>query len=228
MTIERSHSPHADPAQRAQAPDAPRPAKPVEAPPAEHVDRFRAAMQQARDGGQDARAGVDTSTEPAFAAPEGDARAAEQQPLRVHAVDERAARSHDDSGQLGSAVPPAEYAAMLQAQASLRDGAVAAHAAPPTANAHAFFDLVERHVRQMAVGTPDHAGEDGKVLLRMSDATLPGTDLMLSKGPEGWVLRADVRSRTSYDAIREAAPELARRFAERNLGHLHVDPHFNG
>ena len=49
------------------------------------------------------------------------------------------------------------------------------------------------------------------LLLRMADATLPGTDLLLSRTPDGWVLRADVRSRSSYDAIREAAPALARR-----------------
>jgi hypothetical protein len=228
MTIQRSHSPHADPAQRAQASEPSRPAKPVEPPPAEHVDRFRAAMQQARGGGQEHQAAVDAAAEARLAGAEGDTGAEQRHPLRVDAADERGARSHDDGGQAGAALPPAEYAAMLQAQASLRDGGMAAQAAPPTANAHAFFDLVERHVRQMAVGAPGHAGEDGQVLLRMSDATLPGTDLMLSKGPEGWVLRADVRSRTSYDAIREAAPELARRFADRNLGQLVVDPHFNG
>ena len=66
------------------------------------------------------------------------------------------------------------------------------------------------------------------LLLRMADATLPGTDLLLSRTPEGWVLRADVRSRSSFDAIREAAPALARRFAERNLGTLSIDPHFHG
>src|SRR3546814_14098982 len=69
---------------------------------------------------------------------------------------------------------------------------------------------------------------DGRVLLRMADATLPGTDLLLSRTSEGWVLRADVRSRSSFDAIREAAPALARRFAERNLGTLSTDPHFHG
>lgn len=59
----------------------------------------------------------------------------------------------------------------------------------------------------------------------MSDATLPGTDLLLSREADGWVLRADVRSRGSYDAIRDAAPELAKRFAERKLGALRVEPH---
>lgn len=227
MSIQRSQSPHADPAQRAQASEASRSAKPVEPPPADQVDRFKAALQQARGAGEDARAGAAEGGEAGLVQGEGDADATPAQVVRADHVDERGARGHDDSGQLGTALPPAEYAAMLQAQASLRDGGLAAQAAPPTANAHAFFDLVERHVRQMAVGGGAVA-DDGQVLLRMSDATLPGTDLMLSKGAEGWVLRADVRSRASYDAIREAAPELTRRFAERNLGDLVIEPHFTG
>src|SRR3546814_17544815 len=68
----------------------------------------------------------------------------------------------------------------------------------------------------------------GRVLLRMAYATLPGTDLLLSRTPEGWVLPADVRSRSSFDAIREAAPTLARRFAERNPGTLRTDPPLHG
>jgi hypothetical protein len=62
----------------------------------------------------------------------------------------------------------------------------------------------------------------------MSDTTLPGTDLLLTRVNDGWLLRADVQSRASHDAIREAAPELARRFAERNLGTLQVESHFHG
>src|SRR3546814_14210608 len=88
--------------------------------------------------------------------------------------------------------------------------------------------MVERHLKQMATdrGAAADAG-DGRVLLRMAAATLPGTDLLLSRTPEGWVLRADVRSRSSFDAIRAAAPELARRFAARTLGPLSIHPHFH-
>ena len=90
-------------------------------------------------------------------------------------------------------------------------------------------ELIERHVRRFAAGgSATGADGDGRVLLRMSDDTLPGTDLLLSREGSGWVLRADVRSRDSYDAIREAAPGLAKRFAERNLGELRVEPHFHG
>src|SRR3546814_17946214 len=89
--------------------------------------------------------------------------------------------------------------------------------------------MVERHLKQMATdrGAAADAG-DGRVLLRMADATLPGTDLLLSRTSEGWVLRADVRSRRIFAAIREAAPALARRFAERNLGPLRIDPPIHG
>ena len=125
---------------------------------------------------------------------------------------------------------PAEVMAMMQAQSALRDGAHMAQSAPATAAANpaAFAELVERHVRQLAVGGNTASDRDGQVLLRLADSTLPGTDLMLSKTADGWLLRADVRSRGSYDAIREAAPELARRFAERNLGMLEIDPQFHG
>ncbi len=83
-------------------------------------------------------------------------------------------------------------------------------------------------MRQLAVDDRAARDSDGQVLLRMADATLPGTDLLLSRTADGWALRADVRSRSSYDAIREAAPELAKRFAERNLGTLSIEPHFHG
>jgi hypothetical protein len=89
-----------------------------------------------------------------------------------------------------------------------------------------FAELIERHVRQLAVSGGDDG--DGKVLLRLADSTLPGTDLLLSRTADGWLLRADVRSRYSFDAILDAAPELTRRFADRNLGTLSIDPHFHG
>ena len=98
----------------------------------------------------------------------------------------------------------------------------------PMASSRSLADMLERHVRQLAVDAATATDGEGRVLLRMADATLPGTDLMLSKTADGWLLRADVRSRGSYDAIREAGPQLAQRFAEQNLGKLEIDPHFNG
>ena len=136
----------------------------------------------------------------------------------------------DNHGMSANAIDGADLLAMMQAQSALREGAGAtlpAAAAPPMASGKALAEMLERHVRQLAVDAA-HAGDgDGQVLLRMSDSTLPGTDLLLSRTSDGWRLRADVRSRDSYDAIREAAPALARRFAEQNLGTLEVDPHFD-
>ncbi|NLG58817.1 MAG: hypothetical protein GX538_01470 [Gammaproteobacteria bacterium] len=199
-----------------------------EPPPREAVDRFRQAMQsrhEAREefaGGRAAGAGVLS----------GEERAQAQAEVNRAATDDavQAGRQPGDDLETMRARDPAEVLAMMQAQSALRDGAHMAQQAPATAAANpaAFAELVERHVRQLAVGGNAVDDRDGQVLLRMSDATLPGTDLMLSRTADGWLLRADVRSRDSYDAIREAAPELAKRFSERNLGTLEIDPQFHG
>ncbi len=136
-------------------------------------------------------------------------------------------RRRDDSGTSTSPPPQLDAAALYQAQAAMRDG-LPAPSAPVPLNPNAFADMVERHLKQLAADRGAAGGGDGHVLLRMADATLPGTDLLLSRTEQGWMLRADVRSRSSFDAIRQAAPALARRFAERNLGVLEVDPHFHG
>lgn len=200
-----------------------------EPPPRESIDRFQQAMQARQDARQEfagARAGGAGELG-------GEQREQIQAQARQAATDEavQAGRQPaDDHDPMRMKTDPAELLAMMQAQSALRDGAHAAQAAPATAAANpaAFAELVERHVRQMAVGGNALDERDGQVLLRMADATLPGTDLMLSRTADGWLLRADVRSRGSYDAIREAAPELARRFAEKNLGTLEIDPQYHG
>lgn len=203
-----------------------------ERPPAsrEHADRFRDALDHARQGvqSQPQRQGeADQGLE------HGDIEGAE---LRqdattdaVHRADGREGRGEGDGGHDGTQAEAKllDPALLWQSQYALRAEAPAAMPAPVGAG-NAVVELIERHVRQLAVagGTAEARG-DGQVLLRMSDATLPGTDLLLAREGDGWVLRADVRSRASYDAIREAAPELARRFAERNLGALRVEPHLH-
>lgn len=198
-----------------------------EVPPREVVDRFQEAMRSRQEAGAESAG--------ARAGGAGQAHAGEQH-AQAQSGQHAAAAEAVQSGQ--SPVDdldamrmkdPAEVLAMMQAQSALRDGAHIAQQAPATAAANpaAFAELVERHVRQLAVGGNAVDDRDGQVLLRMADSTLPGTDLMLSKTADGWLLRADVRSRGSYDAIREAAPELARRFAERNLGTLEIDSQFH-
>ncbi|KLJ00559.1 hypothetical protein [Luteimonas sp. FCS-9] len=211
-----------------------------EPPPRERVDQFRSMMQQARGdmpGLQelpgdamldDALQGEGDLEEGAMAdlASHQDALKTRQSVLDV--VDARTFRQQHESGPGSQHAQGMESAAMLQAQMALRDGAPAAAPAAAASNAGQLFDMMEKHVRQMAVHDTRDPGGDGQVLLRMADATLPGTDLLLSKSADGWVLRADSRSRESFDAIREAGPQLARRFAERNLGTLTIDPHFHG
>jgi hypothetical protein len=193
-------------------------------PPAqpEHIERFRSALDQVRDNGK----GVQPEAAATDGAGEEGARV--EDGLRIGGREGQGHEPGHDGGRGDQAEANLLDPALLwQAQNALRGEAPQAMPAPVGAS-NAVVDMIERHVRQLAIGdgTRDAAG-DGQVLLRMSDATLPGTDLLLTRVNDGWVLRADVRSRASYDAIREAAPELARRFAERNLGTLHVDPHYH-
>ena len=125
-------------------------------------------------------------------------------------------------------LPPAEVAAIWQAQqlAGQAPGTTTATPTPPV-NSSAFAELLERHVRQLAISEGTTAADEGQVLLRMADSTLAGTDLLLSRTSDGWLLRADVRSRDSFDAIRDAADQLSARFAERGLGSLTIEPHLN-
>lgn len=206
-----------------------------ERPPAarEQTDRFRSALDGARQGVQQQ---AQSQSQQAMAGPDG-AGADDGAPSQaatgdaVHGVREgdRDGGGHGHDGGDGEA-KLLDPALLWQAQHALR-GAEAMPAATPAATgaSTAVAELIERHVRRFAAGgSATGADGDGRVLLRMSDETLPGTDLLLSREGSGWVLRADVRSRDSYDAIRDAAPGLAKRFAERNLGELRVEPHFHG
>lgn len=225
MSIERSQSPQsAEQARNAdseQKTDAKR-----ESPPKETVDRFRQVLQSKQEAKDEFLSARAKGAGELSGQQRAEAEAAARQAATQDAV-EAARQAPGDSEPPMQALDPAEVLAMMQAQSALRDGAQAAPVAAPV-NTSAFADLIERHVRQLAVDDGVASDGDGRVLLRMADSTLPGTDLLLSKTADGWLLRADVRSRGSYDAIREAAPELARRFAERNLGTLSIDPQFHG
>jgi len=215
-----------------------------EAPSAEAVDRFRAAMQKQADpqqARQQAARQVPGQQELQARTSEAGkhAREARQEAARGErgALEQSAAASlrervdrKEDSGRQSSSRQDGtlDMASMFQAQMALRSDAPPMPTAPTPVNTQAFADLIQRHVRQMAASDSATREGDGQVLLRMSDATLPGTDLLLSRTADGWRLQADSRSRSSYDAIRQAAPELARRFSQNNLGHLEVDPRFNG
>lgn len=206
-----------------------------EEPKAEQVDRFRTLMQTRGDGKEQRLDPRLQGREAAdLAQVDGQAEAGNQQ----QAVTDQAVlrKGHGDGDGDGShnaggdGLQPAELAALYQAQVLAREvPATPAPAAPlPSANPQALADMLERHVRQLAISPHGMSGDDGQVLLRLADSTLPGTDLLLSRTESGWRLRADVRSRGSFEAIQQAAPQLAERFAARNLGILEIDPHFHG
>ncbi|MEN1928796.1 hypothetical protein WCE37_07340 [Luteimonas sp. MJ250] len=229
MSIERSSQSSAADAARAREGTS----EARERPPAnrEQSDRFRDALDQARQGVQQQSQRMGEAQMDGA----GDAEGAELHRSAtqdaVHRAGERGRGGEGgghDGGGAEAEMKQLDPAMLWQAQHALRGDAPAAMPAPVGAS-NAVLELIERHVRQLAVGggANDARGE-GQVLLRMSDATLPGTDLLLSREGDGWVLRADVHSRGSYDAIQDAAAELTRRFAERNLGTLRVDSHFHG
>lgn len=193
--------------------------------PPEKVDQFRRLLETRQQHGEVKQQGQAAKPEGANGEHAIDDAVARRQGLPER-QDEHGLRHHrDDTGATLNQQQVTDAATLFQAQMAIRDGA--AQPAPAPLNPNAFADMVEKHLKQLAVDRGD-GSSDGRVLLRMADATLPGTDLLLSKTADGWLLRADVRSRNSYDAIRDAAPALARRFAERNLGTLSIEPHFHG
>lgn len=233
MSIERSQSTQSDNTARDvdRVRDRPR-EKTREAEP-ELVDRFRSLMQSREGREQTLDPRLEREAGELLQA-EGRTEAGGDRTVTDHAV---LRKGHDDGntdgGQQqagGDTLQPAELAALYQAQVLAREvPATPAPAAPQAhANPQALADMLERHVRQLAVSPHGVDHDRGQVLLRLNDATLPGTDLLLTRTERGWLLRADVRSRGSFDAIQQAAPQLAERFASRNLGTLEIDPHFHG
>ena len=187
---------------------------------AETVQAFRQAMEQHRQGRADGQhpQGNQAQQQPG-ASTRGDAGF--RHPAQQDAV---------DPGRSGAdALPPPESAAMWQAQhMAAHAQSIPAAAPPPPANPAALAQMLERHVRQFAVSDGGALDGDGQVLLRLDESTLPGTDLMLTRTTDGWLLQADVRSSESFEAIRQAAGQLGERFAQRGLGTLVVEPRYHG
>ena len=123
-------------------------------------------------------------------------------------------------------LPHADVVSMQQMHAQAL-GAPPPAAAPP-APAPALAELIEKHVRQLLVSENATSASGGDVLLRMSDAALPGTDIWLRRTGRGWKVRADARSRDSYDAIVAGSERLVKRFAEQGLGELDIEPVYQG
>jgi hypothetical protein len=238
MSIQRSDSSNSSRPSDVDKPREPdprlRPQDKREAPNPETIDRFRTLMQAKQGPQQDgadplrgnAMRELAQKADAQVAAQGGEDAAVAREAATAMAKDQAVTRKEEQQHGDGSdALPPADASLLWQAHMALRDVQTPA-VAPPPVNSNVFAELIERHVRQLAVS--GGVDGDGKVLLRLADSTLPGTDLLLSRTADGWLLRADVRSRSSFDAIRDAAPELTKRFADRNLGTLSIDPHFHG
>ncbi len=135
----------------------------------------------------------------------------------------------DDAGS-GLATAPSPESITLSAlmaqqtlqSISLAPQQVAEIAAPQVALA----DLLERHVRRMLASEGASNQGDGSIRLSMSDSTLPATELTLERHSEGWRLIANTGSRDAFDMVNSFAPELIKRFAERQLGELQIEPVF--
>lgn len=128
---------------------------------------------------------------------------------------------------LGLASPESITLSALMAQQTMHSiiqapQQVAEIAAPQVALA----DLLERHVRRMLASESASSQGDASIRLSMSDNTLPATELTLERHSEGWRLIANVGSRDSFDMVNSFAPELIKRFAERQLGELQIEPVF--
>lgn len=96
---------------------------------------------------------------------------------------------------------------------------------PGTASTTAVIDLIEKHVRQLLISEGGlNYRPTSKILLRLSRNTLAATELLLSRTDGGWRLHANARSADALHAIEEFAPELAKRFADRSLGTIEVEP----
>lgn len=237
MAIERNPSIDNRPVEqnREVSKDKPR-EKDAPAPPREQMDRFSNLLQGKGEGkelrqelkelkGQGEQGRAEGST--------GQATADTQQ--RVGGVDQHDAGGRQQDRQTADIGKPqsAESAAMLHVQQAIHANNTGLPNANPHAgggfNPQAFSEMVEKHVKQLAAGRDERVGDDGTILLRMNDATLPGTDLLLKRNGEGrWTLQADTTSRDSYQAISRAVPSLARRFAAAGLGEINVESQFNG
>lgn len=117
----------------------------------------------------------------------------------------------------------AEMLALLQSQRLAFEPAGPTAPPMPTA-APGLADLIERHVRQLLVSdSASTAHGDTRVMLRLSDSLLPGTDLTLTRGDAGWVLRAEVTDAQSRAALERCSSELVARFEKHGLGAITID-----
>lgn len=92
----------------------------------------------------------------------------------------------------------------------------------PSFHPAVFAQLLEKHVRQLLVSSPD-TGQPTQVMLSFSDEALPGTQITLAQTEKGWALKSQTSSDNAYRTMQSLAPQLKERFAQRGLGQLQLD-----
>ena len=166
------------------------------------VERFRHLLEQARDGRL-----------------QGDQQLADQ-------ASANEAQPDTDTKRVKSAEPIGNTDAswMQNVQRVWLDVATAPPAPTQSSMPSATLaDLIERHVRQLLVGEVSATGDSNQVLLKLSDATLPDTDLLLTRSAEGWKLRVESTRADSARSVEDGMDALIARFEQRRLGKLEVE-----
>ena len=182
------------------------------------VDRFKAVLAA---GDASESTGDDVDLDATETPPRVPAR-----PEQTHNDREARQQSHDTSLDLSE--PPALTVGALAGQSNPAVVA-AASAAQGTGAAPAYHpavvaQLLEKHVRQLLVSSSQTAARDApQVMLNLTDAVLPGTQILLAQTETGWRLESQSSSPESYSTIKALAPQLRERFAERGLGELQLD-----
>lgn len=194
-------------------------AKPVRrATPVEQalVDRFRAALAGESGGEQ-----TEGLTDEAPVAALGTQDSADEEGASPLETRLPPAAAEDGLTDLDT-LPPMTVGALAATSSTPALAAASTGSAQlPAYNAAAVAQLLEKHVRQLLVSESRSArGDTPQVMLNLTDAVLPGTQLTLTQTEGGWTLASSSTSTDSYRIIRELAPQLQARFGERGLGDL--------
>jgi hypothetical protein len=117
-------------------------------------------------------------------------------------------------------LPPALLAQLIQSNPQLQQAQMAQAAYQSgTSKANEVMSLLRKHVRQLAMSSDAReTGASGKAWLRLNDALLPGTDILLERDQAGWHLKARTDSQDSYALMQDCADALQTHFVDAGLG----------
>ncbi|MFK8014898.1 MAG: hypothetical protein AB8G17_05625 [Gammaproteobacteria bacterium] len=182
------------------------------------VNRFRAALDARGLGGESAERPERVDDDALAPVQERDAR--ERELMSGAGTDTQA--DSRDSGQPGDL--PTLGLSQTMAPGGVASALATAATVTPGYSAAVVAQLLEKHVKQLLVSDSTAVrSEQPSVMLNLTDAVLPGTQLTLTQTEQGWRLDSRSSSASSYRAVRDLAPQLQERFSERGLGELLLD-----